>query len=170
MGRPQLGLPRLLGMKVRPARQYHPSSSTSARAIQERVSPHPPSARPRDEVLSRKDLAELKLRLSMMGQTAVQDFYRSVRFVCRIGPDLSRAIHELVHAWRQMRKWRSTARFSDIGYLLTTVPSQFARSTTITPVATATKDNTAARRFEPPLGAPIGRGKCFDCSVQELRP
>jgi len=65
--------------------------------------------RPPDEVLSRKDLAELQLRLSMMGQTAVQDFYRSVHFVCRIGPGhfpSARAIQELVQAWKQMRKWR----------------------------------------------------------------
>ena len=65
--------------------------------------------RPPDEVLSRKDLAELQLRLSMMGQTAVQDFYRSVHFVCRIGPGhfpSAKAIQELVQAWKQMRKWR----------------------------------------------------------------
>jgi hypothetical protein len=33
--------------------------------------------RPADEVLSRKDLAELQRRLSMMSVTAVQDFYQS---------------------------------------------------------------------------------------------
>lgn len=42
--------------------------------------------RPADEVLSRKDLAELQRRLSMMSQTAVEDFYRSALMVCRIGP------------------------------------------------------------------------------------
>ena len=65
--------------------------------------------RPPDEVLSRKDLADLQLRLSVMGQTAVQDFYRSAHFVCRIGPGhfpSAKAIEELVQAWKQMRKWR----------------------------------------------------------------
>lgn len=64
---------------------------------------------PPDEVLSRKDLVELQRRLSMMGVTAVQDFYRSAHFVCRIGPchfPSARAIQELVQAWKQMRKWR----------------------------------------------------------------
>jgi hypothetical protein len=42
--------------------------------------------RPSDEVLTRKDLAELQRRLSMMSVTAVQDFYRSAHMVCRIGP------------------------------------------------------------------------------------
>jgi hypothetical protein len=65
--------------------------------------------RPPDEVLSRKDLAELQQRLSMMGQTAVQDFYRSAHFVCRLGPGhfpSARAIQELVQAWKHLRKWR----------------------------------------------------------------
>jgi hypothetical protein len=64
---------------------------------------------PPDEVLSRKDLADLQRRLSMMSTTAVQDFYRSAHFVCRIGPGhfpSARAIQELVQAWKQMRKWR----------------------------------------------------------------
>jgi hypothetical protein len=62
-----------------------------------------------DEVLSPKDLAELQRRLSMMSVTAVQDFYRSAHFVCRIGPGHfpgARAIQELVQAWKQIRKWR----------------------------------------------------------------
>ena len=45
-----------------------------------------PRPRPPDEVLSRRDLAELQHRLSMMSVTAVQDFYRSAHMVCRIGP------------------------------------------------------------------------------------
>jgi len=64
---------------------------------------------PTDEVLSRENLAELQRKLSMMGVTAVQDFYRSAHFVCRIGPGhfpSARAIQELVQAWKQMRKWR----------------------------------------------------------------
>jgi hypothetical protein len=64
---------------------------------------------PPDEVLSRKDLTELQQRLSMMSVTAVQDFYRSAHFVCRIGPGhfpSARAIQEPVQAWKQMRKWR----------------------------------------------------------------
>ncbi|MGH9643623.1 MAG: hypothetical protein ACRD3Q_14525, partial [Terriglobales bacterium] len=42
--------------------------------------------RPADEVLSRKDLAELRRRLSLMSGTAVEDFFRSAHMVCRIGP------------------------------------------------------------------------------------
>jgi hypothetical protein len=45
--------------------------------------------------------------LAMMSVTAVQDFYRSAHFVCRIGPGhfpSARAIQELVQAWKQMRK------------------------------------------------------------------
>jgi hypothetical protein len=48
-------------------------------------------------------------RLSMMSQTAVEDFYCSAHMVCRIGPGHfanARAIRELVQAWKQMRKWR----------------------------------------------------------------
>jgi hypothetical protein len=66
----------------------------------------PPSP---DEVLTKKDLAELQRRLSMMSQTAVEDFYQSTHMVCRIGPGhfpSARAIQELVEAWKQMRKWR----------------------------------------------------------------
>ena len=40
--------------------------------------------RPADEVLSRKDLAELQRRLSMMSQTAVEDFYQSAHMVCQL--------------------------------------------------------------------------------------
>ena len=38
--------------------------------------------RPPGVVLSRKDLVDLQRRLSMMSQTAVQDFYQSAYFVC----------------------------------------------------------------------------------------
>jgi hypothetical protein len=65
--------------------------------------------RPPDEALSRKELAELQHRLSMMSVTAVQDFYQSAHMVCRIGPGhfpSARAIQELVQAWKQMRRWR----------------------------------------------------------------
>jgi hypothetical protein len=65
--------------------------------------------RPPEEILSRKDLDELQRRLSMMGMTAVQDFYRSAHSVCRIGPGhfpSARAIQELVQAWKQLKKWR----------------------------------------------------------------
>jgi hypothetical protein len=46
---------------------------------------------PTDEVLSRKDLAELQRRLSMMSVTAVQDFYQYTHSACRIFPAISRA-------------------------------------------------------------------------------
>jgi hypothetical protein len=63
--------------------------------------------KPPDEVLSRKDLAELQQRLSMMSTTAVRDFYQYTHSACRIFPGhfpSARAIQELVQAWKQMRK------------------------------------------------------------------
>jgi hypothetical protein len=42
--------------------------------------------RPPDEILSRKDLAELQSRLLMVGTSALQDFYRSAHFVWWVGP------------------------------------------------------------------------------------
>jgi hypothetical protein len=65
--------------------------------------------RPPEEILTRKDLAELQRRLSMMSITAVQDFYQYAHSACRIFPGhfpSARAIQELVQAWKQMRKWR----------------------------------------------------------------
>jgi hypothetical protein len=65
--------------------------------------------RPPEEILTRKDLAELQRRLSMMSVTAVQDFYQYTHSACRIGPGhfpSARVIQELVQAWKQMRKWR----------------------------------------------------------------
>jgi hypothetical protein len=65
--------------------------------------------RPPDEMLSRRDLAELQSRLSMMGVSALQDFYRSAHFVCRIAPGhfpSAKTIQELVTAWKQLKKWR----------------------------------------------------------------
>jgi hypothetical protein len=65
--------------------------------------------RPPEEILSRKDLADLQRRLSMMSVTAVQDFYQYTHSACRIGPGhfpSARAIQERVQAWKQMRKWR----------------------------------------------------------------
>lgn len=60
-------------------------------------------------MLTRKELAELQSRLSMMGTSMLQDFYRNAHFVCRIGPGhfpSAKAIQELVAAWKQLRKWR----------------------------------------------------------------
>jgi hypothetical protein len=65
--------------------------------------------RPSDEMLSRNEPAELQSRLSMMGASMLQDFYRSAHFVCRIGPGHfpgAKAIQELVAAWKQLRKRR----------------------------------------------------------------
>jgi hypothetical protein len=45
----------------------------------------------------------------MMGTSAIQGFYRSAHFVCRIGPGhfpSAKAIQELVAAWKQLGKWR----------------------------------------------------------------
>jgi hypothetical protein len=55
-------------------------------------------SRPPEEMLSRKDLAELQQGLSIMSVTAVQDFYRSAHFVCRIGPVTSKA-RERSRSW-----------------------------------------------------------------------
>src|ERR1700730_4995433 len=66
--------------------------------------PQPPAA-----MLSRKDLAKLQPRLSMMSVTAVEDFYQYTHSACRIYPGhfpSARAIQELVQGWKQMRKWR----------------------------------------------------------------
>jgi hypothetical protein len=54
-------------------------SSHGRRLHQLRASDRP------DEMLSRKDLAELQNKLSMMGTSALQDSYRSAHFVRRIG-------------------------------------------------------------------------------------
>jgi hypothetical protein len=40
---------------------------------------------PSPDESSRKDLAELQIRLSMKGTSALQNLYRSARFACRIG-------------------------------------------------------------------------------------
>jgi hypothetical protein len=45
----------------------------------------------------------------MMGVSALQGFYRSLHFVCRIGPGhfpSAKAIRELVTGWQQLRKRR----------------------------------------------------------------
>ena len=68
-----------------------------------------PRPRPPDQVPSRKEVAELQSRLSMMGTSALQGFYRSAHFVCRIGSGhfpSAKAIQELVAAWKQLGKWR----------------------------------------------------------------
>jgi hypothetical protein len=65
--------------------------------------------RPPEEILTRKDLAEIQQRLSMMSVTAVEDFYQYTHNTCRIGPrhfPSPRAMQELIQAWKQMRKWR----------------------------------------------------------------
>ena len=60
-------------------------------------------------MISRRDLSELQSRLSMLGTSALQGFYRSVHFVCRTGPGhfpSAKAIQELVAVWKQLRNWR----------------------------------------------------------------
>jgi hypothetical protein len=45
----------------------------------------------------------------MLRTSALQDFYRSEHFVCRIGPrhfPSAKVIQELVADWKQLRKWR----------------------------------------------------------------
>jgi hypothetical protein len=64
--------------------------------------------KPRDEILSRNELADLRRRLSMMTVTAVQDFYRAAHNRCRLDyghfPS-ARQVQELVTGWKQLRKW-----------------------------------------------------------------
>jgi hypothetical protein len=65
--------------------------------------------RPPEEILTRKDLAGLQQRLSMMSITAVQDFYQYTHSACRIFPGhfpSPRAMQELIQAWKQIRKCR----------------------------------------------------------------
>ena len=51
-----------------------------------------------------QDLAELHSRLSMSGTSALQEFYRSAPFACRIGPGhfSSAKAMQLVAAWKQL--------------------------------------------------------------------
>jgi hypothetical protein len=65
--------------------------------------------RPDDEVLTREQLKQLTHRLSLLSASHVEDFYiRAHRECCLHGGALpkSRAVQELVQAWKLLRKWR----------------------------------------------------------------
>jgi hypothetical protein len=62
-----------------------------------------------DEVLSREALAELRRRLALLHDSAVEQFYRDA--YARCAPVAGRlvkasAIQELVTAWKLLRQWR----------------------------------------------------------------
>jgi hypothetical protein len=63
----------------------------------------------KDDALTRKELKELKHRLSYLSIPAVEDFYRSAHTDARSSPDgfpSPRSVQDLVQAWKQLRKWR----------------------------------------------------------------
>ena len=62
-----------------------------------------------DKALSRKELAELQKKLSMMSVTAICDFYQTAYMRCKVEGlcvPQARVIQELVQAWKEMRKWQ----------------------------------------------------------------
>ena len=72
-----------------------------------------PMARPPDrekaEILSEKDLKELRYSLAHLSVTAVRDLYQQAYQDCRLVYDRlpsPRKMQTLVQAWRQLRKWR----------------------------------------------------------------
>jgi len=72
-----------------------------------------PMARPPDrekaEILSEKDLKELRHSLAHLSVTAVRDLYQQAYQDCRLVYDRlpsPRKMQTLVQAWKQLRKWR----------------------------------------------------------------
>jgi hypothetical protein len=72
-----------------------------------------PMARPPDrekaEILSEKDLKELRYSLGHLSVTAVRDLYQQAYQDCRLVYDRlpsPRKMQTLVQAWKQLRKWR----------------------------------------------------------------
>jgi len=72
-----------------------------------------PMARPADrekaEILSEKDLKELRYSLGHLSVTAVRDLYQQAYQDCRLVSDRlpsPRKMQTLVQAWKQLRKWR----------------------------------------------------------------
>jgi hypothetical protein len=58
--------------------------------------------------MGREELVELQRKLSTMSVTAIQDFYRTAYYHCRLENDrvpTARSIQELVQAWKAMRSW-----------------------------------------------------------------
>jgi hypothetical protein len=63
-----------------------------------------------DGVRSREELKEITRSLSLFTESGVRDFYERAYRECAIVNSRTfppaRAIHELVQAWKQLRKWR----------------------------------------------------------------
>jgi hypothetical protein len=65
--------------------------------------------RERAEILSKKDLKELRYNLGHLSVTAVRDFYEWAYQVCRLVYNRlpsPRKMQTLVQAWKQLWKWR----------------------------------------------------------------
>jgi len=61
------------------------------------------------EILSEKDLKELRENLAHLSITAVRDFYERTYRDCRLiykGLPTPRQIQTLVQVWKQLWKWR----------------------------------------------------------------
>src|ERR1700674_416368 len=65
--------------------------------------------REKAEVLSEKDLKELRYNLAHLSVSAVRDFYEQAYQDCRLVYNRlpsPRKMQTLVQAWKQLRKWR----------------------------------------------------------------
>jgi len=65
--------------------------------------------REKAEILSEKDLKELRDNLAHLSVTAVRDFYEQAYQDCRLVYNrlpTPRKMQTLVQAWKQLRKWR----------------------------------------------------------------
>lgn len=65
--------------------------------------------REKAEILSEKDLNELRYNLAHLSVTAVRDFYEQAYQDCRLVYNRlpsPRKMQTLVQAWKQLRKWR----------------------------------------------------------------
>ena len=68
-----------------------------------------PPDREKAEILSEKDLKELRYSLGHLSVTAVRDLYQQAYQDCRLVSDRlpsPRKMQTLVQAWKQLRKWR----------------------------------------------------------------
>ena len=65
--------------------------------------------REKEEILSEKDLKELRYNLAHLSLSAAQEFYERVYQDCRLIYNRlpsPRKIQTLVQIWKQLRKWR----------------------------------------------------------------
>jgi hypothetical protein len=65
--------------------------------------------REKAEILSEKELNELRYNLAPLSLTAVRDFYEQAYQDCRLvyhRRPSPRKMQRLVQAWKQLRKWR----------------------------------------------------------------